>query len=240
MIEKVIAHSRTTEIDALCTRIIAAFETSENKNDVHLIAIITHLQTISVSLNEAIKRIKTESELEEKDQLRDEAVRNLYYLVKGFAHHPEEKINNAAKRLLEVINNYGLGIVSKSYGIETSLINSLIIELDKPQNSELTLVLSGAVEIVNSIKLVQSNFEASYLAMEKDKAYGVDVETASTIKKEAVQIINGKLVNYLNGMVAVDKASYGVLTQIIGQVIMSNNANIKKRANTTVKEPVEE
>ncbi len=238
MVEKILARSRTTEVDAVCTRIIAAFESSLLKNDDYLTSIVPQLKLLSVKLNEAVKRIKSESELEDKDHLRDEAVRCYYYLISGLAHHPDEAIKASAQKLLNVFNNYGLEIISKSYGIETSLINSLLLEISKPENVENVNLLSGVAECIENIKTTQNDFETSYLNYEKEKAKGIEKESASDIKKESLRIINGVLITYLNGMIAVNKTTYGEFAQVISQIIANNNSGVKKRSKSVVTEEV--
>ncbi len=238
MIAKIIAHSRTTEIDAVCSRIIPAFESSNLKKDTYLDAINSRLKLLSVKLNEAVKRIKSESELEDKDHARDEDIRIFFYLINGLVHHPDEEIKNAANKVQSVFNNYGLEMISKSYGIETSLINSLLVELSKPEIVENINLLSGAAECIENIKSSQNDFETSYLEFEKEKAKGVEKDTASDIKKEAIQVINGVLIPYLNGMVAVNKDVYGEFAQVISQIIATNNLNVKKRSKSVVSEDI--
>ncbi|MCW3787552.1 DUF6261 family protein [Plebeiibacterium sediminum] len=238
MIKKVIAHSRTTEIAAVCTRIIAAFESSTYQADDNLVTIISQLKPLSVKLNKSVKRIKSESELEDKDHLRDDAVRSYYYLISGLTHHPDATIKNAAQMLLAVFNNYGLDIISSSYGIETSLINSLLAELNKTENIENINLLQGVAECIANIKSTQNDFETSYLNNEKEKAKNMELESASQIKKEAIQVINGMLVPYLKGMMAVNKDAFGEFAQVIAQIISNNNLGVKKRSKSAIPKDV--
>ncbi len=238
MIKKVIAHSRTTEIAAVCTRIIAAFESSNYLADDNLVTILSQLKPLSVKLNEAVKRTKSESELEDKDHLRDDAVRSYYYLISGLAHHPDATIKNAAQMLLAVFNNYGLDIITSSYGIETSLINSLLVDLNKTENIENINHLQGVAECIENIKATQNDFETSYLNNEKEKAKNIELESASQIKKEAVHVINGVLVPYLKGMLAVNKEAFGDFAQVIAQIISNNNFGVKKRSKNEMPKEV--
>jgi len=234
MIEKILAHSRTTETDVVTTRVVTTYNNSNLQKDSYLSSIFTSLNTVSVKLSEAVIRIKNESEVEDKDHTRDNNVRSFFYLITGFAHHPDEAIKTSAQILLNIFNNYGLEMINKSYGVETSLVNSLLIELDKPENAEYINLLSGAAESIAAIKSSQNDFETYYLNFEKEKAKASSVDSASQLKKEVLQIINGMLVPYLNGMVSVDKAKYGEFAQIINQIISNNNMNVKKRSKTTV------
>ncbi len=83
MIEKIIQTSRMTEVDASASLISSAYRSSGLTGDPHLSAIMKSIQELSGPFNNAINRIKSESELEEKDELRDNSIRSFYYQVLG-------------------------------------------------------------------------------------------------------------------------------------------------------------
>lgn len=68
MIEKVIATSRTTEVNDVASRAVGAFKKTELSGDAHLMGIMTGLEDDVARMTAAIKRMKIESELEEKDE----------------------------------------------------------------------------------------------------------------------------------------------------------------------------
>src|SRR5680860_8806 len=115
MIEKLMTNSRTTEVDAVSLRTIGAYKNTSLSSDAHLASIFTGLETESARLTAAIKRSKAESELEVKDEVRDDKVRAIHYLLMGLLHHPEPAIQNAAEEVENVFGNYGLSILGESY-----------------------------------------------------------------------------------------------------------------------------
>ena len=129
MIEKLIAKSRTTEVGAVTSRMIKVYNNANLTTDSYLTAIITGLSTENNLLTKAVDRSKAESKLEEKDELRDDKVRSLYYFLLGQTNYPDPAIRTAAETLLAVFGKYGLAITNDSYDTETTLVKSLLDEL---------------------------------------------------------------------------------------------------------------
>lgn len=229
MIEKLIHQSRTTEIDAAAGLITGAFETSRLKNDSYLSVLIPKLLSLRAGLSAAINQMTAESDLEEKDLQRDDKVRALFYLLQGYLYHPDLAIRKAAKTLTAVLDQYGLAIIGESYATESSLINSLLKELSKPKLQEAIAVLSGCAQLITALQTAQNEFEAARLAYEGEKADESKKESATTIKKEVVKLINSKLVVYLRAMVQVDEAAYSEFARTVAEIIESNNETVKRR-----------
>jgi len=101
--------------------------------DPYLNSTFGSLDAANLALSLAINRSKAESDLEEKDEVRDNKVRSFYYLILGFSHHPTKTIKEAAQVLLNVFESYGLAMVGESYATESSLVSSLLLNLAKPE-----------------------------------------------------------------------------------------------------------
>ena len=115
MLEKLIFKSRVTEVDAVSMRTIGAYKNTTLSSDAHLVKIFTGLETGSGRLTVAINRWKAESELEVKDEVRDDKVRPLYFVVTGYVHHPDPAVKAAALKVEKVLEQYGLSITGESY-----------------------------------------------------------------------------------------------------------------------------
>ena len=237
MIQKLIFKSRVTEVDAVSIRMNGAYKNTTLSSDAHLGKIFSALESESVLLTSAIRRLKDESVLEEKDEVRDDDVRAVHYLTLGFMHHPDPAVKAAAGEVEKVFDNYGLSITGESYATESSLINSLLADLAKPKLQDAIALLSGLTEIIAALQAAQTDFEETRIAYEEEKAKEGTLENATAIKKEVVAIINDKLVVYLRAMIQVDEATYGNFARTIAEIIADNNEVVKKRRKKP--EPVE-
>jgi hypothetical protein len=228
MIEKLLSTSRVTEVNDVATRMSGAFETS-GLTDPFLTATFTALGTTNLELSKAIRRSKAESDLEAKDEVRDQAVRSFYYLINGFTHHPSATISDAARLLLNVFNNYGLSLTGESYATESSLISSMLLEFQKPEYTPAIAALSGCSELLQALTIAQSGFEQARIAYETEKAQEGMVANATEIKKQVVEIVNGKIVVYLIAMEHSVGAAFDVFVATCGEIIAANNEQVRRR-----------
>jgi Family of unknown function (DUF6261) len=226
---KLIATSRTTEVNAVGTKIIFEYDKNDWSADAHLTAIFDGLKAKNAILTSAINRIKAESVLEEKDEVRDEKVRAIYYLIFGFTHHPDVAIKTAALKLDAIFEHYGLQLISKSYAIETSLIDSLMLEFEKADLQPSIAALPGLTQLIAELTAAELDFKTANVKFEEEKAEEGIKENASTVKKEVVSIINEQIVIYLRAMIQVDEPTYGELTRTSAQIIDDNNVIVNKR-----------
>jgi hypothetical protein len=232
MIHKLISYSRATEVSTVAESIVGAYKGTTLSSDTYLSGLMTGLEGDQVSLTAAIKRMKAESELEEMDELRDENIRSLYYLVLGQLHHPDATVKAAAQKVFDVLEHYGLSVAVESYSTESALVDSLLNDLANPELQESIAALSGCAESIAALQTAEDNFEAARIAFEKEKAQESTLENASNIKKEVANLINQKLVVYLRAMVQVNPEMYDLFGRTVDQIIADNNEVVKKRRKT--------
>jgi hypothetical protein len=235
MFDKLIEKSRVTEVNDVATRMLGAFQIS-GLTDAYLVSTFAALDAGNTTLTLAIKRSKAESDLEEKDEVRDNQVRALYYLLNGFLYHPTKEIRDAAQLLMGLFNNYGLAMVGESYATESSLIGSLLLDLAKPKYAGAIAALSGCADLIAQLQTAEDDFEQARITYETEKAKEGMVNNATIVKKEVLTILNDKIVVYLRAMEQVDPATYGVFVATVAQIIADTNEQVKKRQQKPVAE----
>ncbi len=228
-VNKLIAFSRTTEVNAVGSKITFEYDKNDWSSDAHLTTIFNLLKGKNAILTSAINRIKAESNLEAKDEVRDEKVRSIYYLIFGFTHHPDLEIKTAAIKLNSVFEHYGLEITGKSYAIESSLIESLLLEFEDANLQLPISKLPGLSVLITELTTAELEFKEASVDFEAEKAEDGIKESASKVKVEVLSIINEKIVIYLRAMIQVNEPTYGELTRTIAQIIDDNNIIVKKR-----------
>ena len=230
---KIIDKIRMTEMNSVADIIITEFEKSNLSSDAYLATIFDELEPINAKLTEAINRIRAESHLTEKDKFRDSKVKAVNYLTKGFLHHPDITINTAAKLVDDVINHYGIKLTKDSYATESSLIESLLIDLSNIDLQASIALLPGLSELIDQLRAAQTIFEESQVKFQREKVEEGNKEKASNIKQKVIVIINEKLIVYLRAMVLVNEAKFGSFARTVAQTIDDINTVIKKRKKTT-------
>lgn len=229
IINRLWSTARTTEVAGVSDRIIAEYDDSDWSTDAHLTGIFNKLKPETQRLTIAVNRIKAESNLEEKDEVRDSKVKAIYYLLLGLLHHPEAAIKNAAEEVDNVFEHYGVDIVEKSYTTESVLVESLLIDFANPDLQTALAALPGMTQLIDELRAAQTDFEAAKVVYEKELVILGSQENATEIKKEVLDILNNKLVVYLRAMFQVDEEKYGLFTKTAAKFIDDMNILIKKR-----------
>lgn len=229
MIEKISSISRVTEVDAVSMRIIGAYKNASLETDPHLLTMFTALEPLSTLLSTSINRIKSDSQLEAADDGRDNSGRGLFYLVSGLSHHPSKKIKAAAQAVLAVLEQYGFSMFAENYATESSLINSLLLDLAAPALQDAVAAIPGCAEMIAELQTAQNNFEQIRILWEQEKAKQGTQQNATEIKKEVLEIINNKIVVYMRAMQVVVPDTHGEFARTLATIINNNNEVVKKR-----------
>jgi hypothetical protein len=230
MFSKLTPNCRVTEVNTTSDNLQMAYQKQSLESDAFLTTIFGSLKTGSNLLRTAINRSKAESNLDEKDVVRDEKVQAVNYLLLGAVHHPTVEVRTAAESLYAVFSKYGVKMIHESYAIESSLIESMLEDYAAPELQADIALVSGCVEVIANIQTAQNDFKIANFTWEEEKAKEGLSQSASEIKKSVLSIINDKIMVYLEAMYQVDIAKYGELSQIIAQIIDNTNETVKRRA----------
>ncbi len=228
---KLKAQSRNTEVNALARRLLGAYRKTALNNDSHLANLIAELEQVVTLLTAAINRLRVASALDEKDELRDNSVRSLYYFILGITHHPDLKISESAKQLFKLLEHYGLSITGENYASESSFINSLLNDLNKPDAQSAIADISGASELIATIQTAQTDFEQTRIAYEEEKAQQGNFENATNLKMQLVKLINEQLLVYLQAMMLVNESTYGEFGRTVAEIISTANEAVNRRSS---------
>ncbi len=228
-LNKVKSQSRTTDVDSVAKQIIGLYEASTVTTDAHLAPMMEELRAHSESIAGAINKATTENDLEERDDRRDDAIRNFYYLVRGFLHHPSPEVSEAAQIVLNIFDGFGLDIVREGYSVESSLIDSLGAQLSEEAVLPSIALLPGVSQLVETIVFTQKEFADAYLAFNAQKTKAETIVSASTVKKSILAVINGKIVVYLRAMSIVAEHQFGDFCRMLATIIDTNNGTVERR-----------
>ncbi len=229
MIPLLMINSRNTEVDGTTTQIIKGYNATTLNTDANMELIISPLKEKAVLLSAGIGRLKEKSTQKLNDELRDEKVDGLYYLLISSIHSPKTKIKEAAAYLLEIFDQYGLKMKDESYTRESSLIHSLLNDYKTDEALAAVADIPACNEYIEALQTAQDNFESNRLAFEAAQAQEGTVENASKLKKVVTEIINDLLVPYLNVMAQLNNALYGTYAGTVAEIIAANNEVVKKR-----------
>lgn len=173
--------------------------------------------------------MKATSDLEEKDAIRDDLVRDLFFVVQGAAHVPIDDVKSAGQKLMKLLDNYGLSMLSESYATESTLLNSLLLDLAKTTYAlDITKVL-GCTELIGMLSIAQDDFEAASLSFEGSKSVEATYKNATELKTKLIKSINSELVEDMRWLVRKQNATYAAFAQVVSQIITDNNLRVQRR-----------
>lgn len=169
---------------------------------------------------------RVKSSLAEKDKARNEEIRKLNALLKGYAVFPSAEKRECAKRLLAVFKKYGLKITSENYSSKSSLIESMLEDFSGEQEKSDAASLDGVAELIQSLRNAENDFYKANDEFVRGRA--LKNESAYSIKGRLVRTINEKLVPYLSAMSIADNSAYGNFAQNVERQIKKLNSAVPK------------
>ncbi len=230
LIKKISMSSRNGEVSALLNLILMVFAKLDWSFDLYLTPMIVKLGAINTAFVEALNRLKVYSQMAEKDNERDLAIRSLFKLVEGYMHIPVADLKQAANKVYDVLEQYGLSLQHEDYNVESAGIESLLIDLNKPAILTDIAKLQGVSESIAVLNTVQKEFDNLGLQQAESEGAKKNLTSASKLKKEVVRELNDNLVGYMNTMAKVNPATYDVPAKTIAELIDKNNELIKRRS----------
>ena len=222
--------SRITEVNSLSVKLGLTYTKQGLESDTYLAGLFSYLHDKSDLLGVAINRSKAESNLDDKDVVRDEKVQALYYLLLGAVYNPNAEISASAKKLYSIFEKYGLKMIKEGYLIESSLIESMLEDYaDLSLQADIAAVL-GCADLIASLQTAQNDFRTADTIWDEEKTKEDLTQSASEIKKEVLTIINGEIVLYLKAMSQVNSEVYAEFAKAVSDIINEVNQAVKRRS----------
>jgi len=229
-IEKLMYKSYNGEVASVAQAILQTSANNDWSADAYLSSLLDLLGTKEDLLTSGIKRNKIASILDEKDDIRDNHLRSLFHLINGYLHYPAEDVSTAAGAVSSILNKYGLSeTIEENYAQESSLVESLIKDLEAPETQATIAKLPGISVCIDGLKTAQADFTTTFVTYAEMKAKLGSKDSATKIKTGVLKLINDDLVNYLRAMSKAMPEVYSDFSAATAQIIADNNDKVKKR-----------
>ncbi|WP_296013141.1 DUF6261 family protein [uncultured Treponema sp.] len=227
---KIISKIRVAELDTLSDVLVRLYKDScaaENavSKDANLSLIMAEAEKLSADITTAIKSDRVSSTLDEADIARDEIIRNLGDALTGYAAIPVAAKKSAAQNLLAVFGKYGRQITQKNFAEESSLIESMLEDFGAESLKADVAALDGVGELVSELRTAQDSFNKA-----NDDFTNASMnrgESATSVKKSLISVLNDKLVPYLSAVAPL--ADYKDFATKCEAEIAKANATVSKR-----------
>ena len=189
-------------------------------------SVFGEIDTLDKKLEKTFASVKVSLSLEKADEARDEAIRNLYAILQGYAAMPNEK-KAAAHKILAALAPYGLKIVTESYAMESASIRGLLNVLDADALKADIALLDGVSDVIKALREAEQELlEAGKTSI---KASNEKNDSSYKVKKQLLDVFNSKLVPYLSGCAAIKPEKYAAFAADIGKLIDRANDSVSAR-----------
>lgn len=230
--KKLNASARVTEVDDTSDQLITIYNNATALADEPFLkATFAEMKTLSVKITEAIKSDKAQSDLDKADANRDAQIHALSKIITGYASIPIENLAKSGAALKKIFDKYGLKITRESYANESSLIESMLMDLGAESVKSDVEALQGVAETIAALRGAQDAFNKARLEYDTAKANDKACANATEVKKSLLAVINDKLVTYLNAMIVADNAKYGQFAGMVEAEINRVNEAVSARSS---------
>ena len=228
---------KVTELGDTALRLVKAFKVVVAvQNDAFLTKTFAEIEKQATVMTSAVKSDQVLSKLEEADAQRDQAIRVLDKLLKGYENIPLENLKTHAKKLAEIFKKYGVKITGENYASQSTLINSLLGDFSATELKPSIEALAGVKEALAEIQTKQDAFAALRSDYEKAQVSQKEKSSATSLRKPLLELINKKAVPYLVAMSVAQPELFKNLTAEASEIITSTNEAIKARSKKEKKE----
>lgn len=225
---KLASSLRVTELDTLLSTLLRLYAADEALcKDAFMASTMAELAPLSRQLTEAVKRERTGS-LAEADRVRDAVILDLGTLAEGYTAIPFEAQKTAAFAVKAVFDKYGRRIVGESYATESSLIESLLIDLSAPELAGMIAQLPGIAELIAALRRAQDDFNVAK-DQQTERAASDDAPSATSLRKNLIAKVNDRLIPYLNAMAIANEAVFGAFIKQVEVEIGRANDSVSRR-----------
>ena len=125
----------------------------------------------------------------------------------------------------------------ENYSSQSNLVDSLLKDLSASDLVEAVAGLPGVAEAIANIRTAQEEFTKIRANYDKELAQKGSKETATSLRKPLLELINNKLLTYLAAMKIANPTKYKVFSEDVAVIITSVNEAIKARGKKGDQQP---
>lgn len=183
----------------------------------------------------AIKRMTISLSMDEADTRRDLTVRNFFTMLEGASVSLSEEEAGAAAKVLACAERYGRKMISEKLFEESAHIESLLKDLATSEMKAALAKIHMGPEYAEKLAKDEADFKAIQVEKNTVNVEQGNEKSATAIKKELREFINGTLIAYINAMCTIKGEEYKALADELDKEVRKANDSAKKQATGTVK-----
>ena len=237
--KKILLKSKISDVYSLLKLILVVLQNAVIADDSYLINLTGRLVTALKNYIKAINESRLKSMVMPIDQRRDTMIRSFFMELKSKLLSLKDDVRQNAQTIQEAIKNYSISMVNLPYSEETTQLDAMLSDLEKPEVQLALTNLTDLNDIVQMLKTIQAEFTTAADAYNKAIIDGESVLPAYKQCRIIISTLNNELLPYLYTMSNVNPAVYGDIYTQIASHIDQNNARVHNRKPSDVETPEE-
>lgn len=233
MISNINSRSTIADVNSTTSSILNELTNYDFTTDLYLTGLIEVISTTNLDLTQAIKEKAVISVLGPKDEKRDFALRGVFSLVRAYLYSPDEEIRAAAGVINNVLDKYGLETTELGYSSESSSINAMLSDFEKPEIAAAIAKITTLQPLITALKNSQVDFEDAVVEQTEAQVQFEKKLSATKLREEVRTMINNELKVYFNAMKQARPELYMAAADVIEAIIENNNSTVRNRCKST-------
>ena len=183
---------------------------------------------IATDLVIAIKRVSESAGLDKANDKRNLTLRNMFTIIEAARVSLIEEEAAAAVDVLAVMNRYGRKIMQEKQLEESAHIDSLLNDFATDEmKAKLAKIHCGA-EYVAALSEDEAAYKVAQVASNRVKLQSKTEKSATAIKKELREFLNGTLLPYITALYTLEKDKYAKFYGEIEKEVKNANDSARK------------
>ena len=217
----------TAEVSAVAQVMSSLYAEHPVADDTVLATLMAEMNGLSANLAAAIGRQADTSQLKLSVGQLDKACRSFHSLLKHYVQSSDATMSAGAKQLMVVLAAHG-GLGMLHYGSLAKLgkVKALLTELDEPASASLIAQLPHAAESVADVRQRCTDLTSCLATLSGNQSAQTDQQPAYLIKKQVVELLNKRIVVYVNGKLIEDAEAYATFAAAANALIARGNSRV--------------
>lgn len=198
---------------------------------------------LQAKLDELIEKINTgwySLALEEKNDLRNQDIRAIFYEVDAKCYRRPGSEKESALKIKTVLDRYGLKITRDSYSKESTNIKAMLSDLKAEELSDDLTTITDLSSLISNLENSQSSFDQTAYQQIQNKVERDNSKPASEIAQELKHIINNEFCPYIGAMAQANPIKFKDYADLLSKIIENNNNQVRNRLATLKRKKEEE
>lgn len=223
MIKKIDNNIKISEALNGLENIVIAIKEANIVGDKYFLMLTTMLKDTVDEFRFSVNYRRTKTNLPEFNQNRNECLRAVFSVSKGFEFFPDEDIKKAADVFLNTLNKYSLSMIKENYATESTRIKKMLADFESDELKNAIAKLNPLSELIENLKNAQKQFDNAVQCWSDSNKEDNQIKSSYSLKMESLSILNQKLIPYLNIVVCLDEDLFGNISGIINNLVIKTN-----------------